>query len=745
MPNLFHYVAKGKLPPPKVIEISARGNYTMAITNKNVTWGWGNNSNGQLGDNSIIQRNTPVSVAGAVKTFCQISAGIVNTMAIDKNGRVWTWGNNQFGQLGDNSTTPRRTPVSVLGAVKTFCKISTVSFLTMAIDKNGRAWGWGYNIYGQLGNNSTTSQRTPVSVLGAVKTFCQISAGGVSGVGYVIAIDKNGRAWAWGYNANGQLGDNSVTSRLTPVSVLGAVKTFCQISAGEGFQSHTMAIDKNGSAWGWGFNSTGQLGDNSITSRLTPVSVAGAVKTFCQISAGGTHTMAIDKNGRAWGWGNNGQGRLGDNSITSRRTPVSVAGAVKTFCKISAGTNHTIAIDKDGRAWAWGSDSNGQLGLGIITITPFSVQGAVKTFCHITAGFENTLAIDKNGRAWGWGSDTNGKLGINSTANIPQTTPVSVAGAVKTFCHISAGYIYTMAIDKNGRAWGWGSNPDGNIGNNTALTTHYTPISVLGAVKTFCKISAGFDNYTMAIDQYGQAWGWGRQNQGQIGNNSLGQFRTPVSVVGAPKTFCHICAGGTPGSSQGHTTAIDKNGRAWGWGINISGQLGDNSTTSQRTPVSVLGAVKTFCQISSRCDYTMAIDKDGRAWAWGINGQGRLGDNSITSRRTPVSVAGAVKTFCQISAGGDLSGSHTMAIDKNGRAWGWGLNDRGQLGNNSFISQRTPVSVLGAVKTFCKISAGSGHTMAIDKDGRAWGWGSDNNNEIGIGFRAITPILITYL
>jgi alpha-tubulin suppressor-like RCC1 family protein len=740
MPNLFYYVAKGKtVTPPKVIEISAGSSHTMAITNKNVTWGWGNNLNGQLGDNTTSIRTTPVSVQGAVKTFCQISAGGNNfTMAIDKNGRAWGWGINGNGQLGNNSTTSQRTPVSVAGAVKTFCQISAGVSHTTAIDKNGRAWGWGGNGNGQLGDNTTSQRNTPVSVVGVVKTFCQISAGN----NHTMVIDKNGRAWGWGNNPNGQLGDNSITSQLTPVSVLGAVKTFCHISAGN---SHTMAIDKNGRAWGWGLGFNGRLGTNSGTSQRTPASVAGAVKTFCQISTGGSYTMAIDKNGRAWGWGLNNNGELGDNSTgTQRLTPVSVAGAVKTFCQISAGVSHTTAIDKNGRAWGWGLNNNGQLGNGVILshITPVSVLGAVKTFCQINAGNNHTTAIDKNGRVWTWGNNQFGQLGDNSTNQ--RLTPVSVLGTVKTFCQINNSILisnqnYTVAIDKNGRAWGWGINNVGQLGDNST-TTRRTPVSVLGAIKTFCQISAG-NIHTVAIDKNGRAWGWGFNGAGRLGDNSTTQRNTPVSVEGAVKTFCQIIAG------SAHTIAIDKNGRAWGWGVNGNGQLGDNSTNQRLTPVSVLGAVKTFCQISaggnSAGSHTMAIDKNGRSWGWGLNSTGQLGDNSVTSRRTPVSVLGAVKTFCQISAGG----THTMAIDKNGRAWGWGDNGNGQLGNNSITSQRTPVSVLGTVKTFCQISAGTTYTMAIDKNGRAWGWGLDTSGELGVNviLSHTTPILITYL
>jgi alpha-tubulin suppressor-like RCC1 family protein len=182
-------------------------------------------------------------------------------------------------------------------------------------------------------------------------------AGGES---HSVFMDLNtNKTWGWGLNTAGQLGDNSTQLKVTPVSVAGTTKTFCQISAG---RSHTLAIDKNGQAWAWGSNVTGTLGDNSTTSRLTPVSVAGATKTFCKITTGWSHNIAIDKNGNVWAWGLFENGQLGDNTIVSRRTPVSVAGATKTFCQIAAGFCHTIAIDKNGQAWAWGLNNAGQVG-----------------------------------------------------------------------------------------------------------------------------------------------------------------------------------------------------------------------------------------------------------------------------------------------------------------------------------------------------------------------------------------------
>jgi alpha-tubulin suppressor-like RCC1 family protein len=226
--------------------------------------------------------------------------------------------------IGDNTTTQRITPVRVCGN-KTFCHISAGNINSFAIDHQGRAWGWGQNGYfpGQgisefLGDNTTLIRLTPVRVCGG-QTFCHISASVGFSSGNCLSIDSGGRAWGWGYNSQGQLGDSTTTSRLTPVRVCGG-GTFCHISAGN---RYSLGIDYLGRAWGWGYNSQGQLGDNTTTERITPVRVCGG-GTFCHISAGNKYSLGIDYLGRAWGWGYNSQGQLGDNTTTSRLTPVRV-------------------------------------------------------------------------------------------------------------------------------------------------------------------------------------------------------------------------------------------------------------------------------------------------------------------------------------------------------------------------------------------------------------------------------------
>jgi alpha-tubulin suppressor-like RCC1 family protein len=152
--------------------------------------------------------------------------------------------------------------------------------------------------------------------------------------------------------------------------VLGANKTFCLISAG---QNHSLGIDKNGRVWAWGYSLYGQIGNNSFVNKSTPVSILGSNKTFCLISAGQNHSLGIDKNGKLWGWGYNNQGQIGDNSTTNKSTPVSVLGANKTFCQIISGKNHSLGIDKNGLIWGWGENTNGQLGTKDYYETPVKI------------------------------------------------------------------------------------------------------------------------------------------------------------------------------------------------------------------------------------------------------------------------------------------------------------------------------------------------------------------------------------
>ena len=684
-------------------------------------WSWGQNNLGQLGDNSTTSKLTPVSIHGAKKTFCKIDSGDWIAAGIDNHGQVWGWGYNYYGALGDSSQIGRCTPVSIHGSKKTFCSIIAGDYYTSGIDNHGQVWGWGYNYYGVLGDGSQIHRCTPVSIQGLKKTFCSIGPG----YGDEVGIDNHGQVWGWGYNSKGKLGNNSTTNQCTPVSIHGAKKTFCTINSS--YSDHTAGLEYNGQVWAWGYNNIGQLGDNSTTAQCTPVSILGNKKTFCTLIVGGSNTVGIDYTGQVWTWGSNSSGQLGDNSISNQCTPVSILGNRKTFCKINLGNQYMIGIEHDGRLWSWGDNYYGQLGNNTTRdkCTPISIFGIKKTFCKITSGMNFTSGIDKDGQVWGWGRNISGQLGDNSVTL--RFTPVSILGNKKTFCVIDINTHITVGIDKDGQVWSWGYNTFGILGDNSTID-QCTPVSIHGMKKTFCAIGST-TYHTSGIDKDGQVWSWGRNQVGELGTNSNVSQCTPVSILGNKKTFCKI-NGGTM-----DTSVIDKDGQVWAWGWNYRGALGDNSVTSRLTPVSIRGAKKTFCSIDGGLYYSIGLEYNGQVWGWGYNTKGQLGNNSTTSKRTPVSILGTRKTFCSIFAGYQF----VTGIDNYGQVWSWGDNSNGILGNNSVGLKCTPVSIHGVKKTFCSIGGGTTHMIGIDNYGQAWSWGYNYYGELTSIYNGHTP------
>jgi alpha-tubulin suppressor-like RCC1 family protein len=365
-----------------------------------------------------------------------------------------SWGFNGGGQLGDGSATVfEMTPVVPAGAyTQTWCNMSAGFLHTVAIKNDGTAWTWGCNAYGQLGNGVAgvgTDRCSPGNVCGLGTNWCQISAGGR----HTAAVKANGEAWTWGFNTCGQLGDNTVVHKSSPVEVVHALGNtlWCQISAG---RYHTAAVKTDGTAWTWGSNCNGRLGDNTAgagTFKSSPVAPAGVNADWCQISAGGAHTVAMKTDCTAWTWGlgNVGQLGIGGGSGVARSSPVTPNPDAYNWCQISAGTFHTAAIKTDGTAWTWGCNSCGQLGIGVAGVgadrnLPVAVCGLGTTWCEISAGDAHTAAVKTDGTAWTWGANFCGMLGTDTI--VCRCMPGVVSGGINTWCSISAGNLHTVGL-----------------------------------------------------------------------------------------------------------------------------------------------------------------------------------------------------------------------------------------------------------------------------------------------------------
>jgi alpha-tubulin suppressor-like RCC1 family protein len=359
-----------------------------------------------------------------------------------------------------------------------------------------------------------------------------------------------------------------------------------RISAGS--NGHSCGLDAAGKAYCWGNNNSGQLGNNdpTHTNSIIPVAVSNAASgavNFSSITAGDIFTCGLSLDGTAYCWGSNFGGRLGNTAFDSD-IPVLVSNPVlgQKYANISAGYSHTCMTTVSSNiAYCWGDNSAGQLGIPITTIdsnVPVLVSG-FQTFVSLSAGNEFTCGIAPNFVAYCWGNNDSGQLGNNDPTHTNSSTPVVVDGGTTTYSSISTGNSFSCAINLNKNAFCWGSNNNGQLGNSTIVDSD-TPAAVNGGLKFSSIATGGF--HTCAVAVSGDAYCWGFDGNGQLGNGlPLANVLTP-SLVSAP-------TGGAASYSSlsvgfGHVCSISTNGNAFCWGLNTVGQLGNNSSTDSDIP-----------------------------------------------------------------------------------------------------------------------------------------------------------------
>lgn len=369
----------------------------------------------------------------------QLAAGAGHTALLTKGGSVWAWGSNTYGQIGDGTNIERHTPVRLTNLLNIEA-IACGERHTAVVLSDGTLFTWGGNNHGQLGNGSGIDSNIPTQVSG-LATVVAIAAGWW----HTLALKSDGSVWTWGRNSEGQLGNGATADSNIPVQVLGLINVV-SVAAGWG---HSLALKSDGTVWAWGNNRSGQLGLGHKNAAFLPEQVKGPnpdsyLSGIRSIACGGWHSIAARQDGSLWAWGGNSNGQLGDGDLKSagRDLPVPVkdidgVGYLTGVLEAAGGWMHTAVIktdeNQDNMVLSWGGNFFGQIGNGTFNKTSLPIQARISML-----------------------------KGLLSNGNSPFYLKKVVA--------IATGFYHSVALRRDGAIWSWGDNSCGQIGDGTTIT-----------------------------------------------------------------------------------------------------------------------------------------------------------------------------------------------------------------------------------------------------------------------------------
>ena len=718
---------------------------------------WGNNNWGQIGDNTIINKSSPVQIGAA--DWAQISLGTSHTAAIKYDGSLWTWGYNNNGQLGiSGSLTAKSSPVQI--GTSSWTAVSVGDTHTLAIRNDGALFGWGSQLSGRVGipaaagGNVASFYTSPVNISAAVvpgvlapnQSFISVAAG----YDYSLAVKSDGVVWTWGNNINGQLGDASVISKSSPVQI-GTIAGVSKVFATSGSNlPASFAIKSDGSLYAWGVNTNGRLGNNSVAALNAPALVSSS--SWTSVSIGGSHAVAIRNDGALFGWGSyagtadfpginsygagayvksdgslftfgsNTDGLLGSNTSET----------FTTFTKIAGGGEQGLAIKPDGSLWSWGGNSNGELGQLNRVNKSSPVQIGTSSWALISSWGFYTLAIRSDGALFTWGDNTTGQLGQLDRAH--RSSPIQIGTSswtVASACDFSG---TSFAIRSDGTLWGWGNNGNGQLGQLDQVHRS-SPVQI--GTSSWTSVSSGkYPTFTTAaIRSDGALFTWGDNTIGQLGQLDLVHRSSPVQIGTSSWTSI--------GSIGAVVSALRSDGALFAWGSNIQGSLGDDTNIAKSSPVQI--GTSSWASVATSISFTTgAIRSDGSLFMWGYNAGYLIGDDTVISKSSPVQVRIGGQAISSVITGGSYN---TLALTMNGNLFIWGANFSGQFGNNTITpnyrlksltpdglgsinsARSSPVQI--GTSSWSMIGGGTFQKLAIRYDGALFAWGSNATGQLG--------------
>ena len=718
-----------------------------------------------------VYRNTE----GAI-TVPVVGQGYGNTIILKENGTVWATGKNEYGSLGNGTTTDSKKPVQVKIDENTYLenviKIDTANRTTIALTKTGEVYAWGRNYYGELGvgDKNVRSYATRVKGIdgnGYLENIIDVANGEENS----YAIDKNGNVYGWGHGGYNQI-DDTTTAKMYPTKMSDCTDAI-SISAGDCFMA---VMQSNSNTLERGYNRYGQRGNGTTADTPTGTCIVG--NDINKICAGNDSTLIIKEDGTVWTSGRNQYGELGvgDTSDRTKFTKLTLEDGTEIKAKYGElNANITTILGKDGKVYATGYNGYGQLSNGTTTnskkLKPMlNSDGTEVTDAMLIKVGEmsdpdiNTGIIKKDGTIWVSGNNTYGQIGNGTTSSTKYFTQVGIndvklnakneyikIGEKFDIDVISAANFNVFVKEKPVQSdWKWSSSNEdvATVDENgvvTGKTLGYTTITGYnsknglkakaiiniyrnqeGAI-TVPVVGQGYGN-TITLKEDGTVWATGKNDYGQLGVGDTTNRNTSVQVKIDENTYLENVI--KIDVTDDSTIALTKTGEVYAWGKNENGELGvgDKTYRSYATRVKGIdgnGYLENIIDIASGEANGYAIDKNGNVYGWGYGGYNQI-DDTATSKVYPTKMSDCTDAI-SVSAGDCF-----MAfMQANSNSCVRGYNNYGQSGDGNTTSAPSGTRKVG--NDINKICAGNDSTLIIKEDGTVWTAGRNRYGELGVG------------
>lgn len=665
----------------------ATGQTTCGITSLNVLKCWGYNLDGSVGDNTLVNKLSP-TVIDAGTNYSKItldnSSLNLSTCGITSGGVLKCWGDNSYGQLGDNTTVSKKVP-TVIDAGVSYASVSLFSYHACGITSGGVLKCWGYNLLGTVGNGTTINQKTPV-IIDTGQLYSQVSVGNST----ICGITISNKLKCWGENSNGELGIGSIVSPQTiPVSVDPASDYSSIFISTNTFPNTNFALTTTGvlKALGSGNNGDSNMATNILSPILSDINLdfknifsnhdynAAAFQNFC----------ALGLNNKLYCKGKNTYNNLGDGSAQNKAN-FSLVDGDASYSYVSNSYLHSCGLTDSWIVKCWGKNTNGQLGDGTTVAQPQPkiIDSSNRYISIITANsydllmgrYSSTCGITTTGVLKCWGSNNFGNLGDGTTTN--RTSPVIIDSGT-SYIKIQTNALTTCGITSANKLKCWGNNGFGQIGNGTTVqnpspqlidsSTNYSDIFVPPATCFAGSCMFSVCGITTANDL--KCWGYNMS--GVVGDGTTATKTSPVLIDSGnkySKIFIDV-----------NSTAygIMTNGALKAWGSNSSYQIGDGTNTTKLTPT-LIDSGTSYRTLYSNFSTVCGITSQNYLKCWGSNSSGQAGVGSIATTQSVPALVDGTTEYDDVT----ISGSSVCGLQKSKKLKCWGDNSYGQTNNNTY-------------------------------------------------------------